>query len=79
MKIDVWKCDVCGKEFRTGGGTPEIPFHVESELDPVDGHNVRVYKHADLCTVCQNDLLTDLINKLPITERAELAKEWKAK
>ncbi|MCC6591621.1 MAG: hypothetical protein IT168_33350 [Bryobacterales bacterium] len=78
MKIGLWKCDYCQKEFRSGGGS-EVELHVNNSRDPVDGHNQREYKRADLCGGCQGLLLKDLIEALPVEQRAKLAREWGAK
>jgi hypothetical protein len=78
MTIDLWKCDVCGNEFRVGHGSTVI-FHVGNESDPVDSHNMRIYKDADLCTRCQTVLLEKMINEIPIEGRAQLAKECNAR
>lgn len=78
MTIPVWQCDSCKKEFRKGGGVAGLAFHVGNESDPVDGHNIREYKHADLCAQCQADLLAELLDARQTQDRASIAKEWGA-
>jgi hypothetical protein len=49
MKIDLYRCDNCPKEFRNEG--LNLALHVDNEADPVDGHSIPVIKHLDLCEV----------------------------
>lgn len=79
MIIHLWKCDGpgCGKEYRANGGA-QIEFHVDNESDPVDGHNIRVYKHADLCMACMCKLISKMLECATRDHRAKLAKDWGA-
>ena len=77
MKVNVWKCDKCGNEFRQGGGS-EIAFHVDNDADEGDGHNVRIFKRADLCLSCTVDFSGELLESCDMRERAVWAKAWGA-
>lgn len=77
MQVDLWKCDSCGKEYRYGHGAGVV-FHVDDELDPIDGDNFRVKKHADLCMTCAHGLLMELLGRLSCAHQADLAKSYHA-
>lgn len=77
MKIDLWKCDVCGKEFRKNGGF-QIDLFLGREMDAA-GYTDSVYKSADICSACQSTMLLGLIDKMTMDERLDLAKKWGAK
>lgn len=77
MKIDLWKCDVCGKEFRNNNGS-QINLFLGREMD-ASGHTDSIYKSADLCSTCQSETLLGLISMMTMDERLDLAKKWGAK
>ncbi len=77
MKIELFKCDKCGSEYRKGGGGT-IMFLVGYSPDPASARSEADHKHSDLCTKCQNALLHNLIDKLEMQVRVDLAKTYNA-
>lgn len=77
MRMDLWKCDACGKEYRSVNAS--ISIHVDDWADPVDGHIAPVFRVADLCPICHLRLTESLIKNLPLEERVDLAERLKAR
>lgn len=77
MKIEAWKCDTCGKEYKKDGGST-IGFFVGREIDAA-GDTDDNYLYSDLCNSCIVALVTQLLQACLMAERVHLAKDWKAR
>ncbi len=77
MKLTIFKCDNCGKEYREDNGR-SVDFLVGYSPDPVSGKSEGDYKSSDLCSKCLIELLEYVLKQLEMPVRVGLAKAYKA-
>lgn len=78
MKMTIWKCDRCGKEYRPRSGSTFI-ITTGTERDAVEGRTFDKTDSVDMCNDCVYDLLTQLLRAMPMERKAALVEEIKAR
>lgn len=78
MKITIWKCDRCGKEYREGRGRT-YEFAVGTERDQVEGRTVEVTDSIDLCFTCTESIMEQFVRALEFPKRKALLEEIRSR
>lgn len=74
MKIDLYKCDVCGYETRNKKECQYYTFLFTKMRDGL-GEYDDIYKSFDLCTDCINQILFDYLYKNCTKTSTEIDKD----
>jgi hypothetical protein len=78
MKMTIWKCDRCGKEYREGRGrTFEIA--VGTERDQIEGRTFEVTDSIDLCVLCVESAMEQFVRAMDYPTRKAWIEEVRAR
>ena len=65
MDISIWKCDLCGMEFKEGASGSKNRKSIDIKIDLGLYEGNMIYKYKDVCYDCRtaiNQAISDRIN-----------------